>query len=173
MKRHRRTPSGSKRRTPDDPALSMNSLMDIMTIILCFLLHSYGDSPIVVNASPDLQVARSSTLLSPEDSLTVTITRKAIVVGDKLVVLVENGEVSKGRRGSAPSLYIPPLFDRLSEEVRRHEQIGALKREPWNGVLTLVVDRTTPTRIIQEVMYTAGQAKLSRFEFAVVKNEKG
>ena len=51
MKRHPRTRSGSRRRTADDPALSMNSLMDIMTIILCFLLHSYGDSPIVVNAT--------------------------------------------------------------------------------------------------------------------------
>ena len=158
------------RRGEDGGELSMNSLMDIMTIILCFLLHSYGDNPITVKAGPDLEISRSTTELPAEDTMVITITRKAIIVGDKLSVQVKDGAVDKSqKRGGENSLYIQPLFDKLTEEVSKHKQMAALKKEPWSGLATIVADRTTPYRLVTEVMYTAGQAQLANFKFAVVK----
>lgn len=155
----------------EDNAMNINSMMDMMTIILVFLIDSYGNSPIRVKAGPDLVVPRSTSELAPEDTMQITITRKSILVGDKEVVAVKDGQVNKShkRGGGDNSLYIQPLFDRLTEEVSRHKQMAALRKQPFDGVATIVVDRTAPYRLVTEVMYTAGQAQLANFKFAIVK----
>jgi len=175
IREHQRKREKRKGRKGDDESpLSMNSLMDIMTIILCFLLNSYGDNPITVKSSPDLQISRSTTELTPQDTMAITVTRKAIIVGDHMTVAVKDGAVDKSqKRGGENSLYIQPLFDQLTEEVSRHKQMAALKKEPWDGVATIVADRTVPYRLVTEVMYTAGQAQIANFKFAVVKYGRG
>jgi len=151
----------------------MNSLMDIMTIILCFLLSSYGDNPIAVKSSPDLELSRSTTELSPQDTLTITVTRKGIIVGDQLAAVIRDGS-AEGRRGGEglARLAIPALQERLTAEVSRHRRMAPLKREPWDGVATIVADRTVPTRLVTEVMYTAGQAHVESFKFATVSSRR-
>ncbi len=173
-KRARDARRGKKRREPEEGSLTINSLMDIMTIILVFLIDSYGNSPITVKASPDLIIPRSVSELSPEDTMVITLTRKAIIVGDNHVASVKDGQVDKSlKRGGENSLYIQPLFDSLTEEVSRHKQMAALRRQPFEGIVTIVVDRTVPYRLLTEVMYTAGQAQLSNFKFAIVKFGRG
>ena len=158
------------RRRQDGGGLNINSMMDIMTIILVFLIDSYGNNPIQVKAGPDLIIPRSTSELSPQDTMQITITRKSILVGDKEVVKIKDGQVDKShKRGGENSLYIQPLFDQLTEEVSRHKQMAALRKQPFDGVATIVSDRTTPYRLVTEVMYTAGQAQLANFKFAIVK----
>lgn len=164
----------SKKRMEEQGALNINSMMDLMTIILVFLIDSYGNNPIQVKASPDLLIPRSNSQLTPEDTMQITITRKAIVVGDNHVVNVKDGQIDKTqKRGGENSLYIQPLFDTLTEEVSKHKQIAALRKQPFEGVVTIVADRTTPYRLVTEVMYTAGQAQLNKFKFAIVKQPQG
>jgi biopolymer transport protein ExbD len=165
-KRNRR----DKKRQMEGGALNINSMMDMMTIILVFLIDSYGNNPIQVKAGPDLSIPRSTSELSPQDTMQITITRKAILVGDKEVVKIKDGEVDKShKQGGEKSLNIQPLFDKLTEEVSRHKQMAALRKQPYEGVATIVSDRTTPYRLVTEVMYTAGQAQLTNFKFAIVK----
>ncbi len=163
----------AKRKTEDN-AFNINSMMDMMTIILVFLIDSYGNNPLKVKAGPDLSIPRSTSELSPEDTMQITITRRAILVGDKEVVAVKDGQIDKShKRGGENSLYIQPLFDRLTEEVSRHKQMAALRKQPFDGVATIVSDRTTPYRLVTEVMYTAGQAQLANFKFAIVQFGRG
>jgi biopolymer transport protein ExbD len=165
-KRNRR----DKRRQMEGGALNINSMMDMMTIILVFLIDSYGNNPIQVKAGPDLVIPRSTSELAPQDTMQITITRKSILVGDKEVVKIKDGQVDKShKQGGENSLNIQPLFDRLTEEVSRHKQMAALRKQPYEGVATIVSDRTTPYRLVTEVMYTAGQAQLTNFKFAIVK----
>ncbi len=154
----------------DDSGLNINAFMDIMTIILVFLIDSYGNSPISVKAGPELSIPYSTSEIPPQDTMCITITRKAILVGDREVVKIKDGQVDKShKRGGENSLYIQPLFDQLTEEVSRHKQMAALTKQPFEGVATIISDRTTPYRLVTEVMYTAGQAQLANFKFAIVK----
>ncbi|MEL6178624.1 MAG: biopolymer transporter ExbD, partial [Myxococcota bacterium] len=157
------------RREVEGGGLNINSMMDMMTIILVFLIDSYGSNPIQVKGGADLVIPYSTTELSPQDTMQITITRKSIVVGDKTVVAVKDGKVDKSQKKGENSFYIQPLFDRLTEEVSRHRQMAALRKKEFDGVVTVVADRTVPYRLVAEVMYTAGQAQLSKFKFAVVK----
>jgi len=159
-----------KRGDAEGTPLNINSMMDMMTIILVFLIDSYGSNPLQVKHSPDLVIPRSTTELSPKDTMTITVTRKAIIVGDRQVAAIKEGVVDKSlKRGGENSLYIQPLFDALTEEVSRQKQMAALRKRKFEGIVTIVSDRTTPYRLVTEVMYTAGQAQLSNFRFAVVK----
>ena len=75
----------------------------------------------------------------------ITITRKAIVVGDRHVVSVKDGQVDKThKRGGENSFYIQPLFDSLTAEVSKHKQMAALRKQTSDGVVTIVADLAQP-----------------------------
>lgn len=169
--RARKARRNKGRREEEGGALTMNSFMDILVIMLVFLMKNFGDLPIKV-AGQDLQVPTSITQLGVEDMTSITISRNAILVNDVKAVDVKDGNVDKSqKKGGEASLYIQPLFDTLSEEAKKSERMAALLNKEYEPVVTIVADQTTPYRLLTEVMYTAGQAELSKFKFAVIKGD--
>ncbi len=160
------------REQDDAGSVNINSLMDIMVIILVFLLKSYGDEPIKV-VGEDLKAPTSATELNPEDMTTITISQKAILVNNTKAVDVKSGQVDKSlKKGGEASLYIQPLFDELTDATKRKKREMQLINQPYDPVATVIADQGTPYRLITEVMYTAGQAELSKFKFAVIRSER-
>lgn len=152
--------------------LNINSLMDIMTIILVFLLKNYGDEPIKVIAE-DLKAPMSVSELTPEDMTTITITQKMILVNNTKAVDVKSGAVDKSqKKGGEASLNIQPLYDEITEAIKRKKRETKLLGQEYLPVATIIADQGTPYRLLTEVMYTAGQAELSQFKFAVVKTDR-
>ena len=161
-----------KRRDDSGGSLNINSMMDIMVIILVFLLKSYGDEPMKV-VGEDLKAPSSMAQLDPEDMTTITISQRAILVDDTKAVSVERGAVDKSqKKGGESSLYIQPLFDELNEAIKKKKREKELLKQEYEPVATIIADQSTPYRLITEVMYTAGQAELSKFKFAVIKKER-
>lgn len=160
------------RREEGDVAVNINSLMDIMVIILVFLLKNYGDEPIKV-VGEDLQAPKSSTELAPEDMTTITVSKSSILVNNSKAVDVKDGGIDKSqKKGGEASLYVQPLFDELTEAIKRKKREMKLLGQPYDPVATIIADQSTPYRLLTEVMYTAGQAELSKFKFAVVQSKR-
>ncbi len=159
------------RRLPDDEVgVTINSLMDAMTIILVFLLMNYSVDPLRIDPSEDLKLPASTTDISPKASAAVTVTAKGIVVADKMVAKVVNGAVDKvDKQGDENSLQIQPLFDALNSEASRQKEMARLRGAKFDGLLTVVAHQETPYRLLTEVLYTAGQAEFQKFRFAVLK----
>jgi biopolymer transport protein ExbD len=164
---------GAKHRKEPKQAHMLTSLMDALTIILCFLLKSVGAEPLNISQSDDLRLPKSTTLLNPEsDSIPVTITAKAILVGVNHVVDVKGGEVDKSRKkGGETSFLITPLFDALQEEAQHQKNIAKISGGSFEGLAAVIADKDTPYRLLLEVLYTAGQAEFQKFKFAVVKKK--
>lgn len=161
-----------KREDDGAGAVNINSLMDIMVIILVFLLKNYGDEPIKV-VGEDLKAPNSATELTPEDMTTITISTSSILVNNTKAVDVKDGAVDKSqKKGGEASLYIQPLFDELSEAIKRKKRETKLLGQNYDPIATVIADQTTPYRLVTEVMYTAGQAELSKFKFAVVSVDR-
>ena len=150
---------------------TITSLMDALTIILCFLLKSVGAEPMNISQNDDLRLPKSSTSLNPEsDSIPITVTAKSILVGTKHVVDVKEGMVDKSRKkGGENSFLITPLFDGLTEEANHQKTIAKISGSSFEGMAAVVCNLNTPYRLLLEVMYTAGQAEFGKFKFAVVK----
>ncbi len=169
-------PNRGKRRKRRDEggsgSMNINSLMDIMVIILVFLLKSYGDEPLKVEAE-DLKAPSSMAELTPKDMTTVSITQKAILVDDKMAAPVKNGAVDKSmKKGGENALMITPLFEKLNEAVKRKKREKELMRQDYEPVVTIIADQAIPYRLVTEVMFTAGQAELSQFKIAVIKKAR-
>lgn len=161
----------SRRAVSEEAAMvTINSLMDAMTIVLVFLLMNYSIDPLRIDAGDDLKLPPSTTEVNPEPSATVTVTANGIIVNDQMVVDVQNGEVDKVKKmGDENSLQIQPLFEALNEEATRQKEMARLTGGRFDGLLTVIAHQETPYRLITEVLFTAGQAEFARYKFAVLK----
>lgn len=159
------------RRRPSDPgSVTINSLMDALFIILVFLLMNYSLDPLRVDSSEDLKLPPSTTEISPDPSAAVTVSAKAIVVNNEVIVQVKDGQVDKAfKGGDDTALQIQPLFEALNEEAQNQKNVSQLTGGKFDGVLTIIAHGETPYRLLTEVLYTAGQAEFQKFKFAVVK----
>jgi len=152
--------------------LNITAMMDMMTIILVFLLKSYAASAIMLTQSEDIKPPISSTRAVPKDTVAVTITPKDILVGDRVVVTLENGQVP-------PRLLdgrlVKPLDQALRREVDKLKLIAARNpAAPFSRELSVIGDRRIPYDLLLTVLYTAGQAELENYRFVVLqKGEPG
>jgi biopolymer transport protein ExbD len=154
--------------------LNITAMMDMMTIILVFLLKSYQASTINVTMTADLTVPQSTTQLIPQDNIGLSLSMKEILVGERLVVEIENGVVPAAVKegGKADSFYIAAVYDALKKEVDKQKYIAQYnKNAPFTGRVNVVADKRIPYRTLMEVLYTAGQAELGEYKFMVMKNE--
>jgi biopolymer transport protein ExbD len=159
-----------KRRGGDEGGgLNMNSLMDIMTILLVFLLKSYSANPVQLKSSEDLKLPTSTAQLMPTETTAVTVTSNGIMVDDEPVMTIENAVVPESQRSSGGYL-IDPLYQALQQSVEHQKKISKFnKKLEFQGLITIISDREVPFSLLSQVMYTAGQAQFSKFKFAVIK----
>jgi hypothetical protein len=153
--------------------ISINSLLDILSVILVFLLKSYSASSIQLKPAKDLQPPFSHSTLAPEESTAVTVTLNHIMVDDKPCVNLENGRVSS-RDQAQGGMLIQPLFEELQAAVDHQKRIAQRNsKAEFKGIMTIISDRFVKSPLILQVMYTAGLAEFSKFKFMLVKTERG
>ncbi len=151
--------------------LNINSLLDILSVILVFLLKSYSSNTVQIKPSVDLQAPFSRSSVPPQESTAITVTLKNVLVNDSPVIKLTTGQVPENSLSSGGYL-IDPLFAKLQEEVDHQQKIAKYnKNAEFKGIVTIIADRNVPFKLLTQVMYTAGQATYSRFKFAVIKSE--
>ena len=168
----RRVSNKKARDTDSKATLTMNSLLDIVTIILVYLLKSFAGSPVSV-PDPTVKLPSSTAQIVPEEASTITITETKIVVNDKAVAEINDGTVDPNDKRDGPQgFFITPLYDALVDAADNEKKIAQYNpAQTFKGIAILIADKRIPYRLISEVMYTAGQAEFGSFKFAVIKKE--
>lgn len=165
---------GKGRRKGDGNAtLGLNSLLDIVTIILVYLLKSFASSPVSV-PDPSVHLPDSSAQLIPEEAAVVMITTDKIVAGDEAVAVVVDGTHvdANDKRDGEKGYFITPLYDAMVSMADNEKKIAQYNpAHAFKGISILICDKRIPFRLLSEVMYTAGQAEYGNFKFAVIKRE--
>lgn len=167
---------------------SLNSFLDIITIILVYLIKTFATSPISVQ-DPSVQLPISTARESIEELVVVMITGAerrdvgphgekllvpdvpTIVVDDEVVMqLTENFEVPAGQLEG--QFVIRPLKQKLLE-VRKMQGVTAELTEAgaFNGKVVFVVDKNVPYRTLSKALVSSAQAGYADFKFAIVKHE--
>ena len=172
-------------------ALNINSMMDIMTILLVFLLVTLTSDPLSIQQNDFLLLAKSTVNFDPQDSVPITLTKQQIMVDAKHAVKVDcavQGQIcqpedytrpnsgafysvdkTNKEDGDEKSFMIEPLHKKLEQLVKQQkEEAKELGRE-YKPVATIICDHEIPYRMISEVVYTAGMAGLSELNFAIIK----
>jgi len=160
--------------TPGDNPLTITSLMDALTIILIFLLKSYGSDPMQVpQKKNELMVPKSDTMSNMVECVDIQISRTTIVVKGKKIVGVNNGSVSSS--DTPDGFTIKSLKDAL-DEIRQKEieaKGAAAGEQGFQGDAFIAADTNIPWKLVNQVMMTCTRAKYIRFSFAVVKTRGG
>jgi biopolymer transport protein ExbD len=151
--------------------LNLTAMMDMMTIILVFLLKSFSASTVAMSASEDIRPPVSSTRAVPRDTVAVTVTPRSILVGDKRVLQLVNGEIPKE---ALSGRLVVPLDQALKKEVDKLKYIAERNPgAPFSRELSVIGDRKIPYDLLLTVLYTAGQNELENYRFVVVQKEGG
>ncbi len=184
-----------KRRVPAAAGmLTLNSLMDIVTILLVYLLKSYATSPIdVKDAAVALPTSNSKenveeatvvmitgpqrTVSSPNDpSQTIVVPNVPSIVVDGSPVLnldPDTYRIPEDMKDPATRGYV---ILSLREKLREAKEMQALTAESAetigaSGKVVIIADKQTPYRVLTDVLVTCGDAGFGEFKFAIVKDE--
>jgi biopolymer transport protein ExbD len=147
--------------------LNLTAMMDMMTIILVFLLKNYATTPENVQMGPDLTPPRSTAKIPMEVAVTITITKKAILVDDKPIVQLENFGVRGEDPNKANAQAIDDLSKDLDDKVSTMERIAAMGGPGFEGKILIVCDGKVPYALLMRVLYTAGLAHFSEYKLVV------
>ncbi len=162
-----------KKKIPEaDPVshLNITPMMDMMTILLVFFLKNFAVSVENVSMGEDMHLPGSSSKLKPHKALSLTITKRAILVGDDEVAAVKKGEVDSSiKRDGQSSFLINPLLDLLQKHATRLKKLEKRGFAKFEGEVLLIADQGIPYRLISEVLYTAGQAEFAKYRLMVLK----
>jgi len=148
--------------------LTLNSMMDMMTIILVFLLKSYGEEPIVVLPNTDVPISTAEIL--PKDMTLLTVNKEGIYLIRNKVVELDDGHVDGNfKKGGESGLIIEPLEAALRTEVERQKSLAQAAGANFEGDIAIVADQSTSYRLLVEIMQTAIGTEFKRFRFAVIQ----
>ena len=150
--------------------LNITPMMDMMTIILVFLLKSFSSSTSTITFDDNLQVPKSLSELKPKLAVTVTVTKRVLLVEGDAVAPINNGRVDPAvKRDGENGYYITPLVDILEKHARREKRVAELTGQKFEAQLMVVADQTTPYRMLTEVIYSCGQAGYANYRLLVLK----
>jgi biopolymer transport protein ExbD len=148
--------------------LNLVAMMDLMTVILVFLLKSFSATTVAMSASEDIRPPVSSTRQTPKDTIAVTVTPKSIMVGEKKIVTLVNGELPADQLSGR---LVVKLDQELRKEVDKLRYIEARGGSPFARELSVIGDRKIPYDLLLTVLYTAGQNELENYRFVVIQAE--
>jgi biopolymer transport protein ExbD len=158
--------------------LNIMPMMDMMTILLVAFIFQAATSATVLSAGA-VSLPRSLTDDElPEGASTLIITKNGIVVEGKSIVAVSNGDVDAAEKeGGSLGIKIPRLTNFLA--ALRQQEEATLRAQPGYDPanaplpeLLIIADRTTPYRLLLQVMFSAKQkeAGYKRFRLIVQKS---
>ena len=152
--------------------LNITPMMDMMTIILVFLLKTFSSSSSTISFDQNLKVPSSTTQLRTKEAISVTVTKKVILVEGDGIAPIAGGRVDPSvKRDGENGYYITPLVDILEKHARKEKKVAELTGIPWEAQLMLVADQTTPYRLLTEVLYSCGQAGYANYRLLVLKSK--
>ena len=157
--------------------LNIMPMMDMMTILLVAFIFQLSTNALdVIAGTVNLPRTETDAPL-PQKSWILVITPTGVVVEGNPIVSVANGDVDPAEKeGGALGIKIPRLTSFLgalhNEEVKKLVAEGKDPAKQPPPELLVVADRTTPYRLLVEVMYSAKQkeAGFKHFRLIVQKN---
>jgi biopolymer transport protein ExbD len=150
--------------------LTLTSLIDIFTLLVCFLLVGFqGEAQIP--SIKGLMLPISSSYAPPESSLTLVVTPTEIRINEKVVqslVAKPSTEAVEGAPSVEDGSFYSPLAFVLSQEAKKFKPSQIVNGSPERTVIILA-DQNIPYATLHQIMVVCSQQHFGRISFAVNK----
>ena len=154
--------------------LNIMPMMDMMTILLVAFIFQAATSATALTAGTVTLPKSLSNDELPEGASTLIITKTGIVVEGKSIVSVNNGDVDAAEKeGGTQGIKIPRLTNFLAalhaqEEALHRSKPGYDPAKAPPPELLIIADRTTPYRLLLQVMFSAKQKEAGYKHFRLI-----
>lgn len=152
--------------------LMLTSMLDIFTTILFFLLKNYTSHVTGFTVGKDLVLPQSTALIPPPgSSLSLVITQNAILLDDKQLVSIVNGDIARGELFK-DGVTIVKLAQALQAHKKRSKYIESRNdAHSFTGTIIMQADKDLKFHLLKKVIYTAGITDFVLLKLAVLKKE--
>jgi biopolymer transport protein ExbD len=133
----------------------LTSLVDVLTVLLIFLIHSFSAEASDVSPVQSVNLPESSSKKSPRDMASIEITPRDIQVNGMHVATL------KSVKDLGPELEI----DRLYKELTKIDMTGDKKE------VMIQADKSIEFAVVKKVMYTCSKAGASEYTVLVINAE--
>lgn len=156
-------PSKSKKNlTKESGTLNMNSMMDMMTIILLFLLKSFSTEGALVTPSEELRLPQSQQGERPKKELNVAVAKDHILVNDVLVATKSDIKDDV--------LLIEPLRQKLMEYARKEIELQNTIGKEFTHQVNIQGDEKTHFDVLFKVMFTCSKSDFYKMRLLTIKS---
>ena len=141
----------------DEMSLEINSLLDILVILLVFLIKNFSATNIDIPIPKELVVPISKSLETNEDAVTVSLTKEnEVYVNQEVVDEIDPNNESR---------MISSLYNELL--VQKEIIKSTLKSEGRviSSVVNVVVDENVEFEQIKKILYTLKEADFKEYKF--------
>jgi hypothetical protein len=161
MSRYARSPRLARRhRAEARGELPLAAMVDMMTNILLFLLNLYGATPVALESSKELQVARARSEDPVRYAVSVAVGRDRVRIGDTAVLMPADGApwTEDARR---------QVGDALASAQQRRVDAAAQRGDPPPVDVLLQVDKRLAWSQVAPLVGLAAEAGLTEVRFVV------
>lgn len=156
-------PSASKKHdTAQTGTLNMNSMMDMMTIILLFLLKSYSTEGALASQSESLALPVSARTQKPKKEVNVSIATDVILVNE--VPLMPTQDIDPNE------IAILPLMSKLQEYANKERQLEIEAGKEFTHEVIIQGDKGIPFETLFKVMYTCSKSDFYKMRLLTVQS---
>ncbi|MFO0618707.1 MAG: biopolymer transporter ExbD [Polyangiaceae bacterium] len=162
-------------REPEIDFLNITAMLDLMTIILVFVLNSLASSTQQMPQNADLTLPISILETAPsQEGVVVRVSKTQLLVGDERIADFPNHEQLSVTGIDQKDLKI--LADKLrdyreSDKIMKKAANPAAPEETSEAIL--VVDRTTPYRLLLQIVTTLGNEEFGKYHLMALKGNIG
>lgn len=142
--------------------LNLVSLMDIFTILVFFLLVNSGSQELP--SSKDMTLPTSIAKKVPRDTITLAITREAIILHGEKIIDVDTALADK-------SSTLPILQQALLEQTSR--RVFTVASAHQGQAITIMGDENIPYELLRKILATCREANYTHIAFAAYRQVKG
>ena len=141
----------------DEMSLEINSLLDILVILLVFLIKNFSATNIDIPIPKELIVPISKSLETNEDAVTVSLT--------KVNEVYVNQEVVDEIDPNSESRMISSLYNELLVQKERIKSTLKSEGRVISSVVNVVVDENVEFEQIKKILYTLKEADFKEYKF--------
>lgn len=139
-----------------DVEINLGAMVDMFTLLLTFLLMSFGSSVLEVENSDGMRIPSSIATTEPNELLQVLVSSKGIYVDKKLIVELENSNLKAESIDANDKNFIRPLFEALDKEAKKSQEISEKNSSlKFKGEIIIQADENSSYALLKNVMYTS------------------
>jgi biopolymer transport protein ExbD len=156
-------PSASKKHdTAQTGTLNMNSMMDMMTIILLFLLKSYSTEGALASQSESLALPISERTQKPKKEVNVSVASDVILVNETPLMPTQDIDPNE--------IAILPLQSKLQEYANKERQLEIEAGKEFTHEVIIQGDKGIPFETLFKVMYTCSKSDFYKMRLLTVQS---